>query len=90
MEGLNYSLAGVSAMNPHCAGFFTVGDVNSLLEARVQSSLRYDAVWLTNVLEHVLDPPALLHRLRGLLIPGGFAVVTVPNDFSALQQHLLK
>lgn len=89
VEGLDYSEAGVSAMNPSCRSCVTVGDVNVLLEERLQSPVRYDAVWLTNVLEHVVDPPALLRRLRALLVPGGLAVVTVPNDFSALQQHLL-
>ncbi|MBM5800119.1 MAG: class I SAM-dependent methyltransferase [Cyanobacteria bacterium K_DeepCast_35m_m2_023] len=89
VDGLDYSLAGVKAMNPHCERFVSTGDVSTLLEERLQSSLRYDAVLLTNVLEHVIDPPELLRRLRCLLVPGGIAVVTVPNDFSALQQHLL-
>ncbi len=89
VEGLDYSLDGVSTMNSHVKAFVTTGDVNVLLEDRLQSSLRYDAVWLTNVLEHVLDPSQLLDRLRRIVAPGGLAVVTVPNDFSLFQQHLL-
>ncbi len=89
VHGLDYSLAGVKTMNPHCERFVSTGDVSNLLEERLQSSLRYDAVLLTNVLEHVIDPPELLRSLRSLLAPGGIAVVTVPNDFSALQQYLL-
>ena len=89
VEGLDYSEAGVNAMNPNCRPCVTVGDINVLLEERLESSVRYDAVWLTHVLEHVIEPLALLRRLRALLVPGGLAVVTVPNDFSALQQHLL-
>jgi hypothetical protein len=40
---------------------------------------------MEHVLEHVLDPEAILDRLRGLLAPGGVLAVTVPNDFSPLQ-----
>ena len=50
-----------SAMNPDCQKFVTNGDVNSLIEDRMQSSMQYDVVLLTNVLEHVIDPPGLLH-----------------------------
>lgn len=89
VEGLDHSSAGVTAMNPNCVRFVESGDINALLEERLSSSLRYDAVLLTNVLEHVIDPPELLRLIRSLLRPGGIAVVTVPNDFSALQHHLL-
>ena len=64
VEGLDYSIAGVQAMNPDCQKFVTNGDVNSLIEDRMQSSMQYDVVLLTNVLEHVIDPPGLLHGIR--------------------------
>ena len=88
-EGLDYTLAGVNAINPNCKDLVVAGDLNGLINERLQSSQLYDVVWLANVLEHVLDPPALLRNLRLLLSPGGIAVVTVPNDFSPLQQELL-
>lgn len=88
MEGLDYSIAGVRAMNPHCERFVTNGDVNALIEERIQLSIKYDVVILTNVLEHVIDPPRLLSGIFKLLAPDGIAVVTVPNDFSAFQNYL--
>jgi SAM-dependent methyltransferase len=46
---------------------------------------RFDAVTLTNVLEHVPDPAAILQSAIGLLDAGGVLCVGVPNDFSPLQ-----
>ncbi len=46
---------------------------------------RFDAITLTNVLEHVPDPAALLEQALGILEPGGVLCVGVPNDFSPFQ-----
>ncbi len=40
---------------------------------------RYDTVILGHVLEHVVDPVFVLRRVRAWLVPGGRAVITVPN-----------
>jgi 2-polyprenyl-3-methyl-5-hydroxy-6-metoxy-1,4-benzoquinol methylase len=40
---------------------------------------RYDAVVLTDVLEHIPEPGRLLDALRKLLEPGGVVAVKVPN-----------
>ena len=40
---------------------------------------RYDAVVLTDVLEHIPEPRRLLAALAGLLDPGGVVAVKVPN-----------
>lgn len=46
---------------------------------------RFDAVNLTNVLEHIPDPIVILRNAIGLLDKGGVLCVGVPNDFSPLQ-----
>ena len=46
----------------------------------------FDALTMFNVLEHVLDPWAMLNTAHELLRPGGVLVVQVPNDFSPLQE----
>lgn len=38
-----------------------------------------DLVTIWHVLEHTEDPPAVLRRLREVLVPGGLLVVEVPN-----------
>lgn len=40
----------------------------------------FDRVICTEVLEHVVDPDAILSAIAGLLRPSGWAVITVPND----------
>jgi glycosyltransferase involved in cell wall biosynthesis/SAM-dependent methyltransferase len=39
----------------------------------------FDAVVLSDVLEHLRDPAALLRRIGGVLAPGGMIVASVPN-----------
>ena len=40
----------------------------------------YDRIVCTEVLEHTVDPEAILAAIARLLRPGGVAVITVPND----------
>ena len=54
--------------------------------SRTAASLgRFDAITLTNMLEHVPDPVAILKEAHGALEPGGVLCVGVPNDFSPMQ-----
>jgi 2-polyprenyl-3-methyl-5-hydroxy-6-metoxy-1,4-benzoquinol methylase len=41
----------------------------------------YDAVLLSEVLEHLHEPNRMLHLLKRLVKPGGMAIITVPNGF---------
>lgn len=89
VKGFDFSDAGVKAQNPDCLDDLRTGDVFALLDAEIQSRRRYDVIWLQNVLEHVLEPIDLLASLRGLINDQGMAVVTVPNDFSRIQEEAL-
>lgn len=89
VKGFDFSEAGVDAQNPGCRDALVVGDIFELLEKEISAGFKYDVVWLQNVLEHVLDPVALLVSLKALLSPDGVAVVTVPNDFSSVQREAL-
>lgn len=40
---------------------------------------RFDAVTLTDVLEHIPDPVAMLRRVRAVLAPQGWVAIKVPN-----------
>jgi 2-polyprenyl-3-methyl-5-hydroxy-6-metoxy-1,4-benzoquinol methylase len=89
VEGLDYSTVGVAAMNPDCLDALRTGDVTQLLAEKCRVGEIYDVVWLNNVLEHLADPPEMMCSLRNLVGPNGLAVITVPNDFSALQHQLI-
>jgi 2-polyprenyl-3-methyl-5-hydroxy-6-metoxy-1,4-benzoquinol methylase len=45
-------------------------------------SLKFDAVILSHVLEHLRDPATILEKFAKLLLPGGCAIVAVPNTLS--------
>jgi 2-polyprenyl-3-methyl-5-hydroxy-6-metoxy-1,4-benzoquinol methylase len=88
VQGLDFSRAGMEAMNPQLLGQLRTGDVHQLLSDAIDQGERHDVLWLTNVLEHVRDPLGLLQKLRRLVGAGGVLVVTVPNDGSAWQELL--
>lgn len=90
VRGFDFSSAGVESKNPSCSDALVAGDVFNLLQQEIASGRKYDVVWLQNVLEHVLDPIALLQSLRKLVADDGVAVVTVPNDCSIVQRAALQ
>jgi SAM-dependent methyltransferase len=47
--------------------------------------LRFNAVILLNVLEHVANPEALLYKIKSVISYDGLIIARVPNDFSLLQ-----
>lgn len=85
VKGFDFSAAGVESKNPACRDVLQTGDVFELLETEIKTGATYDVVWLQNVLEHVIDPLALLESLKTLVSPSGMAVITVPNDCSITQ-----
>ncbi len=89
VKGIDFSSTGVESKNPVCLDVLETGDVFLLLDEEVKSGNKYDVVWLQNVLEHVLEPIALLHSLKFLLENDGVVAITVPNDFSVTQQKAL-
>lgn len=89
VRGIDHSVAGLEAMNPHMLANVEIGDMFAQLDRQVALGRRYDLVWLSNVLEHVPDPVALLASLRRLVDAKGTLVVTVPNDGTAYQERLL-
>ena len=90
VSGLDFSNDGVSRQNPNFVDCVETGDLFSLLEKKSLSGNKYDVILLQNVLEHVLDPVALLQSIKGLLEPTGLVIITVPNDFSLTQKSLLE
>lgn len=59
-------------------------------KAEKQGSVDEDAFVMVNVLEHIPEPNILLERMYGIMKEGAVLAVTVPNDFSPLQNAFLK
>lgn len=89
VTGLDYSSFGCKTHHPVLIGNLITGDVSESLLALAGRGEKYDLVLLDNVLEHVLDPLAIMDVTRQLLTPTGILIVEVPNDFSRLQMQLL-
>ncbi len=88
--GIDLSSHGVRTHHPALIDQVVVGDVLPSLEKLLSEQSTFDLIWLDNVLEHVLDPSVLLTMVAGLLSPEGVAVVHVPNDFSPVQNELVR
>lgn len=48
----------------------------------------FDVVHLSQVLEHIPNPVALLSLVQGLIRPAGLLCIIVPNDYNPVQQAL--
>lgn len=47
--------------------------------SNLELAKKYNFIILGDILEHVTKPELLLRRLKGLLAPGGFLIVSIPN-----------
>jgi 2-polyprenyl-3-methyl-5-hydroxy-6-metoxy-1,4-benzoquinol methylase len=86
VRGLDFSDDGLQRFHPHLAAKVSFGDAFENLERLIDDGARFDVVAMEHVLEHLLDPEALVTRLPRLIAPDGALAITVPNDFSPLQR----
>lgn len=87
---LDYSINGVQRHNPELLPTLIQGDIFKSLEILIDSSLTFNLINLSNVLEHVIDPIKLLDQLKSLLNEQSLLRISVPNDYSAFQIFLLE
>lgn len=75
-------------LNPQTAGFAAERTGRTIHQLNVRDLARepgrYDAVVLTDVLEHIAEPLPVLESARTLLAPGGAIAVKVPHGPSQL------
>lgn len=65
--------------------------VNAFLnDAAAAIGHKFDAIHISEVLEHVPDPADILRKAHGLLDKGGVLCCVAPNDYSPLQRLLAK
>lgn len=88
-HGVDFSTFGVKSFHPELLAYFSEGDVFDFLE-RSKLERRFDVCSAINVLEHVIDPVEFMMLLRANMSDRGIALITVPNDYSPLQEHLLE
>lgn len=89
VAGIDYSAWGLERFHPQLLPRVAVGDAEAILAQLGADGRRFDVCALQNVLEHVIDPRVVLDALAPLMAPGGRILVTLPNDFSAIQMAAL-
>jgi 2-polyprenyl-3-methyl-5-hydroxy-6-metoxy-1,4-benzoquinol methylase len=80
-RALGWSVRGVETNPRACAVCWQRGlevHCGTVFDAPFKGA-RFDLILLQHVIEHVLDPIAVLARVGELLAPGGVIVVTTPN-----------
>jgi 2-polyprenyl-3-methyl-5-hydroxy-6-metoxy-1,4-benzoquinol methylase len=88
VTGLDFSSFAVEKFFPRLKDRLIAGDVFETIGRLTSEGRRFGACSAINVMEHVIDPAALLGSLRGIVEPGGLLAITVPNDYSRLQELL--
>ncbi len=86
-RGLDFSSHGCESHNPQVLDLLRAGDLFENIDRLIEEGEGFDVIWLDNVLEHVLDPLALVRALGRITLDGGVLVIEVPNDFSLLQRY---
>ena len=87
---VDFSSYGLESQNPHLMPFFSKSSIDESIEKARNLGRNFDLINLDNVLEHVIDPAQLIHNVRGCMHAGSILRVEVPNDFSPLQNALVK
>lgn len=90
VEGIDFSIHGIHEFHPELVNRVVVGDAFELLDEFIIENKSIDVCVLQNVLEHVIDPVSLLKRIKNLIGSSGFLAITVPNDYSVMQNKLIE
>src|SRR3989338_5548077 len=64
VSGIDFSSYGINKFNPQLLPFFKEGNIYKILASKIDSGKRYHAISLANVIEHVIDPAALLNTIK--------------------------
>lgn len=85
--GLDYSDEGLKKFNPNCIKYLIKGDIYENLNHLIKKNREFNVINLSHVFEHVVDPISLLEKIKIILKKNGILIITVPNDFSLIQNY---
>jgi 2-polyprenyl-3-methyl-5-hydroxy-6-metoxy-1,4-benzoquinol methylase len=81
LTGLDYSISAIEYAHEHFPEIdFAVGDAYDSPYAKDF----FDVVVCNNLWEHVPDPLFLLSKIRGILKPGGYIIISTPSRYRLL------
>jgi SAM-dependent methyltransferase len=83
IRALGHTVTGVDVIEIEGVGervdHFIQADLDRGLPAEVADRGPYDVVVCGDILEHVRQPERLMREIRGMLVPGGILISSVPN-----------
>lgn len=88
--GVDFGDFAIKKYHSHLLENLVVGNIYETLNSFHKQGKTFSVIMLDNVLEHVKDPIGLLQQVKNIANSHTVFVVKVPNDFSLLQQYLLK
>ena len=86
VTGADESRHGIRTHNPDMEQYLVQGDFYDLADGLIKSNRTFDFINADNVLEHVPDPVRFMSRVSGLCRDDTVVCISVPNDFSLIQQ----
>jgi 2-polyprenyl-3-methyl-5-hydroxy-6-metoxy-1,4-benzoquinol methylase len=86
--GADFSKDGIHKNFPNLIDSFIEGDVFDTIDILINKESKFDLITINHVLEHVIDPKAIIEKLRCLMNKESVLRVSVPNDFSVIQNFL--
>lgn len=84
--GIDYSAYGIETHNPTMKKYLKQGDFYEIVVALQKEAKTFDFINADNVLEHLSEPERFFNSLSRISHKGTVLCVTVPNDFSLIQQ----
>ena len=89
-QGIDFSIHGVKQFHPELTSKVLTGDALELLNDFIEQGKEINVCVLQNVLEHVIEPENLLRRIKPLLNKDSIVAISVPNDYSRLQEKIMQ
>ncbi len=90
ITGVDFSEFGLRKVHPELVNKVEFGDAYKILNKLFVKKNRFTFCVLQNVIEHVIEPATLMHKIKAILKPEGIVAVTVPNDYSRLQKKVIE
>jgi 2-polyprenyl-3-methyl-5-hydroxy-6-metoxy-1,4-benzoquinol methylase len=89
VQGADFSSYGIEIHHPHLLSFFTQGNIyNTLNEITLKNEI-YDFINLMSVMQCTINPKELLEKIKKIMHDESILSITVSNNFSPFQEHLL-
>lgn len=90
VKGIDSGSYALEHFHPELLPFLEQGDMEVLLPELVKRGERYDVVNMDRVLNMVLEPKKSLSYIKELMSPASVLIIKLANDYSYLQQMLLR